>query len=313
VGPAAVALDARELMPDDWRHDLIERLLHAANDAGAWGYCAGSTGAAEPTALAALALTANECASEHVSAALGWLAGLQREDGAVPISAEAEAPYWPTSLVLLAWLRCAARNNEGYAVQVKKALGWLLEARGQKVPPDPNLHDHDTTLVGWSWVAGTHSWIEPTAYALLALRAAGQTQHARTRAGVELILDRALPAGGWNYGNRRVLEHVLRPFPATTGVALAALAGERRETRIDAAIDYLANELARIRAPLSLAWGLIGLRGWNVQPPEAQTWLSECAQRLIAQPAHPLYDALVLLAGAPRCPLIKTVEVRSDD
>ena len=311
--PAAAALDVREPMPDDWRHDLIERLLHAVNDAGAWGYRSDSTGAAEPTALAALALTANNCASEHVSAALGWLAGLQREDGAVPISSEAEAPYWPTSFALIAWLRCATQDNEIYGVQTNKALAWLLEARGQKVPPDPNIHDHDTTLVGWSWVAGTHSWIEPTAQALLALRAAGQAQHARTREGVALILDRALPGGGWNYGNRRVLEHVLRPFPATTGVALAALAGERREARIDAAIDCLTEELQRVRAPLSLAWGLIGLRGWNAQPPKAPVLLGECAQRLIAQPANPLYDALLLLAGAQRCPLIDTVEVRSDD
>ena len=299
-------------MSDDWRDNLVGRLLHAANDAGAWGYRANSSGAAEPTALAALALSANDGAAGHVSAALGWLAELQRDDGAVPISAEAEAPYWPTSFALLAWLRCATQNNETHAVQAKKALGWLLEARGQKVPPDPSIHDHDTTLVGWSWVAGTHSWIEPTAYALFALRGAGQAQHARTREGVALILDRALPAGGWNYGNRRVLEHVLRPFPATTGVALAALVGEHREARIDTAIGYLAEELPRLRAPLSLAWGLIGLRAWNAQPPEAQTWLSECARRLIAQPAYPLYDALLLLAGAQCCPLIEAMDGQSD-
>lgn len=311
--PVAAARDVREPMPDDWRHDLIERLLHAVNDSGAWGYRAGSAGSAEPTALAALALSATACAPERVTGALDWLASLQRDDGAVPISAEAEHSHWPTALTLLAWLRCAPPGADTYSVRIEKALSWLLEARGQKTPPDPAVYDHDTTLVGWSWVAGTHSWIEPTAYALLALRAADQADHPRTREGVELILDRALPDGGWNYGNRRVLEHVLRPFPATTGVALAALAGEPREAGIVAAIDYLTEELERVRAPLSLAWGLVGLRAWDARPSQSQAWLDACARRLIEQPASPPHDALLLLAGANTCALIENREELTDD
>lgn len=300
-------------MIEDWRPALVERLLHAVNDAGAWGYRTGSNGSAEPTALAALALATTGNASKRVAGALEWLARLQRDDGAVPISAEAEHPQWPTTLALLAWLRCTPPGAEIRAARIGKALSWVLHARGRKTPPDYAIHDHDSTLVGWSWVARTHSWIEPTAYALLALRAADQADHPRVREGVELILDRALPEGGWNYGNRRVLEHVLRPFPATTGVALAALAGEPREARVDVAIEYLVNELPRIRAPLSLAWGLIGLRAWDARPSEAQTWLEACARRLIEQPASPQYDALLLLAGADTCPLIKTPGVQTDD
>ena len=74
------------------------------------------------------------------------------------------------------------------------------------------------------------------------------------------------------------LEHVLRPFPATTGVALAALGGESCEACIDVAIKYLTGELRRIRTPLSLAWGLIGLRAWGATPGEAEQWLEECAR-----------------------------------
>lgn len=292
---------------------LLKRLLEAANSSGAWGYRVGSSGGAEPTALAALALAGDRQAPGCVAAALQWLAGLQREDGAVPISAEADSPHWPTGLATLAWLRCVEGDDKTRAVHAQRALGWLLEARGRAIPPDGAIHDHDTTLVGWPWVAGTHSWIEPTSYALLALRAAGKTEHPRAREGVELILDRALPEGGWNYGNRRVFENILRPFPATTGVALAALGGEPREARIEAAIDYLSRELRRVRAPLSLAWGLIGLRAWSAQPPEASAWLETCARRLIEQPANPQYDALLLLAGAERCLLIDPAEVRSDD
>jgi hypothetical protein len=163
-------------------------------------------------------------------------------------------------------------------------------------------------LVGWPWVAGTHSWVEPTAYAVLALRAAGKSEHARVREAVELILDRALPEGGWNYGNRRIFDNVLRPFPATTGVALAGLIKEPRDDRIDVAIDYLGRALQRVRAPLSLAWGLIGLRAWKAQPPDAEAWLAQCASRVAEHPAAPQHDALLLLAGSKTCPVIEALE-----
>ena len=288
----------------DWRQLLRTRLLESVNQAGAWGYRAGSSGAAEPTALGALALAAAGDPSEASSQALGWLAGVQLDDGAVPVAAGLKRPHWPTALAVLAWLRCPIDAGGVWDDRIKQALAWLFAARGQSIPPDPSIHDHDTSLVGWSWVSGTHSWIEPTGYAILALRAAGKSEHPRVREGVELILDRALPEGGWNYGNRRVLEHVLRPFPATTGVALAALEGVSREDCIDVAIGYLKNELRRIRAPLSLAWSLIGLRAWKETPDEAEQWLEECAGRVIEQEVRPLHDALLLLAGADDCPLV---------
>jgi hypothetical protein len=305
-------------MSDDWRSALVERLCNAehyrskAAAGGGWGYRSGCTGSAEPTALAALALTALRQSPDRVVAALQWLARLQRRDGAVAVSVVATSANWPTALALLAWLRCAQPDPGHYLVQTREAINWLTSARGRKVPPNPALYDHDTTLVGWPWVTGCHSWLEPTAYAILALRAAGKAHHPRVREGVRLILDRALPAGGWNYGNRRVLEHVLRPFPATTGVALAALAGEPRDARIDAALAYLASELGQVRAPLSLAWGLIGMRAWNAQPLETKVWLSACARRLLKRPAMPHYDALLLLAGAKTCPLIVASEAQID-
>ncbi|MFQ5806859.1 MAG: hypothetical protein ACE5I3_10455 [Phycisphaerae bacterium] len=300
-------------MRADWRFELAERLINAADTAGAWGYRADSAGSAEPTALAALALATMKLAPEHVAGALQWLAHLQRSDGAVPISAEAPSPHWPTALALLAWLRATPRHDQTFAAQAERATNWLLRARGRRIRPDPVAYDHDTALVGWPWAAGTHSWLEPTAYAILALRVAEKADHPRVREGVRLILDRALPDGGWNYGNPRVLEHVLRPFPATTGVALAALAGESRDERVNVALEYLAKELRRLRAPLSLAWGLIGMRAWNAQPFEAQARLDDCARRVLDRPATPHYDALLLLAGGNACPLIDAPEARADE
>jgi hypothetical protein len=299
-------------MVDDWRPMLVDRLLNTANAVGVWGYRPAGTGSAEPTALAALALAATGQLPERVDTALQWLARLQRSDGAVGISPGVHSPHWPTALALLAWLRCLPQDHQTYKAQSEKAIEWLISTCGRGISPDPTVYDHDTALVGWPWVTGCHSWLEPTAYAILALRAAGKARHPRVREGVRLILDRALPTGGWNYGNPRVLAHVLRPFPATTGVALAALAGEPHDGRVEAALEYLTRELPGVCTPLSLAWGLIGMRAWNAQPRKAQAWLERSARQAADRLANPHYDALLLLASADACPLFATSKVQTD-
>jgi hypothetical protein len=295
-------------VPVSTTQSLVERLDAGADREGAWGYRSGGGGATEPTALAALALAANDGPAERVAKALRWLASRQRPDGAVPVTASLSSPQWTTSLAVLGWLRCGPGAGARYEREIAAGLGWLLRSRGRRLPPNPEIFDHDTTLAGWSWSPGSYSWVEPTSYALLALRAASREVHERSRSGIELLLDRALPEGGWNYGNRRVLGNVLRPFPAPTGTALAALAGVAPDPLIDEAIAYLHRDLPRIRAPLSLSWGLIGLTAWDAQPPESKGWLEECAERNLAQSDNPLYDALILLARTSTCPLLAPLE-----
>ena len=185
---------------------------------------------------------------------------------------------------------------------MKAAIEWLLRTEGQTFKSNPALYGHNTRLKAWSWVKGTHSWIEPTTYAILALRAAGQAQHPRTREGVSVLLDRAMSYGGWNYGNCKMFGSELRPFPAQTGMALAALAGEPRYDCVDKAIEFLHRELPRVRTPFSLAWGLIGASAWNALPDSAHSWLAECAQRVAQKQSQPLFDALLLLADSRPCP-----------
>ena len=239
-----------------------------------------------------------------VESGLAWLADLQLANGAVPVAPDMAEPHWPTALTMLAWQNAMPDRREQFQDNIDRAQQWLADFKGNTIAKDDSVHDHDTTLIGWPWVANTHSWIEPTSYAILALCARGQADHPRVREGVRLILDRALPEGGWNYGNRRVLAHVLRPFPATTGVALAALAGEPKAPPIERAIEFMKTELQRIRAPLSLAWGVIGLRAWDALPAEAEQWLHDAADRMLRQQANPHYDALMLLAVAANCPLL---------
>lgn len=253
--------------------------------------------------MACLALTSHQVETELVSSALRWLSDQQQPDGGVAINQHSNQPCWATALASLAW-RTSDRAEAGYAANEKTAVEWLLRNEGQTFKSNPALYGHDTRLKAWSWVTGTHSWIEPTVYALLALRAAGLADHPRTREGISVLLDRAMSHGGWNYGNSKMFGSELRPFPAQTGMTLAALAGEPRRDCIDKGLEFLQRELARVRTPFSLAWGLIGAAAWHASPDSADSWLDECAERVAQKQPQPLYDALLLLAEADPCPFM---------
>ncbi|MBN1341191.1 MAG: hypothetical protein JXQ73_00850 [Phycisphaerae bacterium] len=259
--------------------------------------------------MACMALWASGDTPDRWQQGLAWLAGVAAKDGSVPITSAVPSAAWPTAIAALAWLRAGRQLGHTYNAHVERALAWLLALKGLIIQPDPTVYGHDTTLQGWPWIAETHSWVEPTAYAILALRAAGKADHPRVREGVKLLLDRALPGGGWNYGNKRILANELRPFPATTGIALAALAPEPVGEQLKPSIDYATRELGRIRAPFTMAWGLIGLTAWDARPPAAQEWLQACAARSMKGQPNILQDALLLLAGMEkdRNPLVSAV------
>jgi hypothetical protein len=293
-------------MVGDWQPSLIDRLVGGAHPQGGWGYRPTAPAAAEATCLTCLALETRGVEPELHRRGLEWLAESQLDAGGVPVSRDVTAPCWPTALAIVAWRFGKGMEPSGsFTTEIRRALDWLLRDRGRPMTANPRVYGHNTQLTGWSWVEGTHSWVEPTAYAILALRVAGHAGHPRIVEGVELLLDRAIPGGGWNYGNTRVFDNTLRPFPGPTGIVLTALAGEPHDDRIEAGLTYLTRELPRIRAPLSLAWGLMGLRAWDRQPDRAQEWLAECAGRLLQSPGHAMYDALLLLADAEVCPFTR--------
>jgi hypothetical protein len=291
-----------------WQRASIERLLASARPDSGWGYQSGHEPSAEPTAFACLALATAKPDADAIQHGLEWLARGQQDNGAVAVAPRIAAPCWPTSLAALAWLKAGSSGGASYVGQTHHAVDWLLHSEGLTLKSNPAIYGHNTQLIGWPWVTGTHSWIEPTAYAVLALRAAGKGNHQRVREAVKLLHDRAIPEGGWNYGNCRVFQNNLRPFPAQTGIALAALAGEVLSESIDSAIRYLRSELERIRTPMSLGWGIIGLSTWNERPFSADNWLTECAARLDGKPTHPVFDSLLLLADAEQCTLTTLLE-----
>jgi hypothetical protein len=280
------------------------------------GYRQGGPAAAEPTALAAMAL----CGHGHTAAAqsaLAWLAEIQSPDGAVGVSAALPRPCWPTGWALLAWRLSTNKtsgrgspaaaaagtvpdNPSSWNPMIRRAAVWILSHKGTPARQTSAL-GHDTTLQAWPWVEGTHSWVEPTAINLLALKACGYAESDRCREAVRLLCDRAVPAGGWNYGNREVFGVPLRPHLQPTGMALSALVGEPSAAReVAAATAYLRAGLSAKVATASFCYGLIGLAAHGPEPKDAGIWLESAARRTLQQGAAPYQLALLALAAMGR-------------
>ncbi|MBX9788248.1 MAG: hypothetical protein K2Y37_04990 [Pirellulales bacterium] len=294
---------------DRWLAVALDRLAERP----VCGYVAAHAPAAEPTSLAALALIAH-ARLEAAQTALGWLQQLQAADGSVGVRAGEPRPGWPTALAICAWQAAIDRatddqahaiGRDRLATAVKRGVEWLLAIEGVALKPTPAM-GHDPSIVGWPWVASTHSWLEPTAWAVLALRAAGQGDHLRTRDGLRLIEDRLLATGGCNYGNTSVLGQVLRPHIQPTGLALLALSGRATAIgKVARSCDYLTKTLDGSTAALSLSYGLMGLAAQHRIPEQLNDWLETACARTLRQGKNLHALALLSLAAAgDRGPLV---------
>ena len=182
-------------------------------------------------------------------------------DGAYRLSRGREEAIWPTSLVLFVQ---SVLNQQ--PEQIEKTASALLNRRGQAVDNDEAAakHDINLTLVGWPWADDTFSWVEPTAWACLALRRVGYGNHPRVEEGLRLLLDRALDEGGINYGNRRIFGRMTDPIPTPTALMLLASQGQENHPRIATALEYLQRQLADTYLDVeNLCWAKLALDAYR--------------------------------------------------
>lgn len=281
-----------------WVASAKDQLLQLKGSAPGWGYRPQSDPFVEPTVLACMAFLAQDeepdsstLSTVHSSA--DWLAAIQQPNGSVGISSRHDSPRWPTAHALLLWSALGSHEP-----QRAKAKEWLLQHKGAAFPKDKDSPvGHDTTIVGWPWVADTHSWIEPTCSAILALTYHGETS-GRVSEGLRLLVDRVISTGGWNYGNNMFFGNALRPQPAPTGWVLLALTKHPQQPSVVLpALRYLEEVLPTIRSAQSLCWGLLGLETWNRRPDAADLWLQQAHDAATRRSDVAVQLSYLLLAG----------------
>lgn len=215
-------------------HEHLDALAAQAHPEGGWSYTPGQAAQLEPTCLVLLALAAERDRFQTALAqGLRFLQAHQAPDASYrPARVEA---VWPTALALFT-RSCLSASLE----DLKPTAQRLLAIKGETVhdPEAAAAQDIDVMLVGWPWGVGNFSWVEPTAWAVLALRRVGFGTQPRVQEGERLLLDRAFDEGGINYGNRRIFGRITEPVPGPTALMLLALQG-RQHPRIDAALAYL--------------------------------------------------------------------------
>jgi hypothetical protein len=226
----------------------------------------------DSTAWGILAINACGGSEELLDRSRRVLVQEQRQDGRICVSNNHPASYWPTPLAILAW-----RDSPSSRDAQQQAVRFLLATTGLHFPRTSDAPwAHDSLLKGWPWVDESHSWVEPTAMCVMALRATGYGSDDRVQEAVRMVLDRQLPHGGWNHGNTLVFGKELHPMPESTGAALAGLTGMVDRDAVMPSLTYLQREVTRLRTPISLGWSLLGLAAWKLAPPNATALVERC-------------------------------------
>jgi uncharacterized protein (DUF362 family) len=242
-------------------HDALQHLVNLAHADGGWGYVGGQPAHLEPTCLSLLALKPFEDQfGLAIDAGRRFLAQCRQSAGSYRLARGREAAVWGTAMAL--FVETVYRRDSLLTPEQTTSAQFLLGLEGRVIKADPEVADMvdiDMQLVGWPWAEGTFSWVEPTAWSCLALTAVGQGDHPRVRQGRKLLLDRAFPEGGINYGNRMILGRMTEPIPGPTALMLLALAKEGQNPRVQAAIRYLCRELAESSDLEHLGWGRLAL------------------------------------------------------
>jgi len=259
----------------DPRDELLTRLTSRQLDDGGFGQLPHQPSRSDPTAWAGAALRALDPALPELAAVLERLESWQQPDGRVPVAADQLDAAWPTSLALAAWT-----GIPGHEAAADRSAAFLIATSGVHISPDPDSPvGHDTSIVGWSWTDGAHSWVEPTALAVLALTSSGHGADPRVDEARRMIADRQLPDGGWNYGNTIVFDVELEPTAEGTGPALAALAGWGTTAAVEGSLSHAADVWRQLTTPVAAGWVLMGLTAWNRRPGDASAAVSAILER----------------------------------
>mgnify|MGYP001819652907 FL=1 len=289
----------------DPEQDIAAGLVTAQAADGGWSTVSGGPPDTESTAWAAMALADRTGdASRAALSGRDWLLRHQRPDGAWPVWPSVPVPGWTTSLAVLSlagaedgaatagaeWLLGSRASRASWSARTLIRLGWI----------EPSV-ELDHSLTGFPWVPDTFSWVEPTSWAILALRALrgrlSETEwRSRSVEAVELLLERACGGGGWYYGKRPVLGVDLWPYPDTTAIALLALVDAGDHPAVTAGFRSLDEMLAGRASRLSLSLGVLARRAHGGDARDLQSRLEEAwAEEEIVAPTTRV-QALSLLA-----------------
>jgi hypothetical protein len=241
------------------RSDLRSALLTARNADGGWGYAPGRRSRIEPTCWAALALGHSEGRAPEVQSLRAWT----RQNELL-----LDVPGVPPNNAFNALAALTLLHDPSAAALAQPIVTRLLQSKGLRYPQHDALRQ-DNSIQAWSWIDGTASWVEPTAWCLLVLKkvrsqSAGGEVAERIRDGERLLLDRVCRDGGWNYGNSEVYGQALWPYVPTTALALLAMRDQHQHPVVTRSLEQLQKDVASERSIVAVTLTIICFRRYGI-------------------------------------------------
>jgi hypothetical protein len=252
------------------RDEIRAGLLDARNSDGGWAYMAGKRSRLEPTCWALLALGHSGGLPPNVDSLRAWP---RQNEWLIDVSGG------PPNHAFNAMAALTLLQNPSSASLAVPIITQLVASKGVKARQHEAFRQ-DNSLEAWSWIDGTFSWVEPTAWCLLLLKK-GRTfaqirgVDERIRIGEEMLFDRACQIGGWNYGNANVFGKDLWPYVPTTALGLLAMQDRRQDPVIRRALAELQDDVRTERSAVALALTVICLRVYGVPSDTLEQQLME--------------------------------------
>ncbi len=261
---------------------LRQRLIGEASPAGGWAYYAGKRPRIEATAWALLALADTSDlgpAAWQLFAAphLAFLAQCQQPDGLM-----VDSPGMFPNVTSNAIAACVLTHlSDGASPVLTPLLNGLLTIKGVKLDVDNGQQNNQ--LQGWPWMVTTFSWVEPTAWCILALKTArmkGRLGDARIKEAELLLANRSCAIGGWNFGNASVLGQDLRPYVPTSALGLIALQDRRDDSVVSRGLAYVDGARLNERSAMALSLVALCLRIYGKPVDDVEQRLAEDVDRI---------------------------------
>jgi len=242
---------------------------------GSYSYAIdGKTPSTEASAWAAIALVHNKPKLEEKLVA--FLLANQNNDGGWSTGPGIGPSDWTSAVALLA-LRIAKHyqpdviSEKIFKRSLKKAANYLITSRNDFMFPVMRL----MLLLGakgpmglqfgkgWPWNKNCYSWVEPTAYSLMALKLPYLIDDYLIKVAIEhahtFLLDRACKGGGWNHGAFYALGTYCPPYILTSAEALLSLIDIPDNEQVKSGLDYLHQAHGESFSAWSLSLSILAL------------------------------------------------------
>ncbi len=266
---------------------------------GFWPYLPDRQWSLEASVWSALALRSDK---KVLSAFLERVLSEQNKDGGWSNEPARLDSDWSGAAALfsLQFLKMANKKEnlglDAFTAKINKAseraLDWLMENRAEYYSSAAKFalvvwkgpeYDYER---GWPWTQETFDWVEPTSYALLAIKNDEFLSRARVKKAAELaegfLLKLVCKDGGWNFGDRNPYGHSNPPDLQTSALALLALRARIDDAKVKQSIKWVLEGKKDKWTVSQNAWSILSLRACGVKDEAIEhlhSFLTEAQER----------------------------------